>query len=78
MICNAKIFIERILENKTFGEKEKGQVEILLRDNCHLMKALQKAYTDLIIKEDQARRDQNDPSTQEQGHESWWSKVRKK
>ena len=77
MICDAKIFVERLLKNKTITEKDILEMEVYVRKGCSQMKACEDALNVFLVRRDFERKAVESPTIQEQDRRAakkskWW------
>jgi hypothetical protein len=74
-ICDARIFTERLLNDKTLTESDLLEMEIAARKGCPHAKEFIDSLNGFIIEKDRKQREKSDPVTQEQDQKAgrWWS-----
>lgn len=75
MICQAKIYTERLNENKTITDKDVIEVEVFNRGGCPFFIECVRAYEHYCINKKREQDTNNDPTTGEQDRKAkWWFK----
>jgi len=77
MICDCRTFIERLIDNGTLSESNELEMELYARKGCPIYKKFIDTLNLYQINKGRKFKEENNPTTQEQDHRSWWSKVRK-